>query len=162
VNPEFSQCLENKKIIPFAKGKNLVKKEISIAHSDLSDAKAGYENERYKWSTIQAYYAMFHAARALIYSQGYREKSHYCLAIALRALFVDENTMDAQSVRDFLNAMNLREAADYESEFSLSSTSKILSNFSAAASCSPGKTWLYMSSVMPILACPRRYEMTFG
>jgi hypothetical protein len=26
--------------------------------------------------------------------------------------------MDAQSVRDFLNAMNLREAADYESEFS--------------------------------------------
>jgi hypothetical protein len=25
-----------------------------------------------KWSTIQAYYAMFHAARALIYSQGQR------------------------------------------------------------------------------------------
>jgi hypothetical protein len=66
------QCLENKKIIPFARGKNLVKKELSIAKSDLSDAKAGYESERYKWSTIQAYYAMFHAARALIYSQGQR------------------------------------------------------------------------------------------
>jgi len=73
VNQEFKQCLENKKIIPFARGKNLVKKELSIAKNDLSDAKAGYESERYKWSTIQAYYAMFHAARALIYSQGQRD-----------------------------------------------------------------------------------------
>jgi len=118
VNREFEQCLENKKIVSFARGKNLVKKELSVAKSDLSDAKAGYENGRYKWSTIQAYYAMFHAVRALVYSRGYREKSHYCLAVALEALFVYEGKMDAQSVRDFLNAMNLREAADYEAEFS--------------------------------------------
>jgi uncharacterized protein (UPF0332 family) len=118
MNPEFKQCLENKKIITFAKGKNLVRKEITVAQSDLFDAKAGYENERYKWSTIQAYYAMFHAARALVFSEGYREKSHYCLAVALRALFADSKRMDVQLVRDFLNAMNLREAADYESDFS--------------------------------------------
>ncbi len=118
MNPEFKQCLENKKIIPFAKGKNLAKKEISVAQSDLSDAKAGYGNNRYKWSTIQAYYAMFHAARALIYTEGYRERSHYCLAVALKALLVDKNRMDGKLVRDFLNAMNLREAADYESDFS--------------------------------------------
>jgi hypothetical protein len=48
VNQEFKQCLENKKLVPFARAKNLVKKELSIAVSDLSDAKAGYENERYK------------------------------------------------------------------------------------------------------------------
>jgi uncharacterized protein (UPF0332 family) len=128
VNQEFKQCLENKKLIPFARGKNLVKKELSIAKSDLLDAKAGYQNQRYKWSTIQAYYAMFHAARALIYSQGYREKSHYCLAVALRALFVDEGTMDASLVRDFLNAMNLREAADYEAEFSQSGAKAVIAS----------------------------------
>jgi uncharacterized protein (UPF0332 family) len=126
VNQEFKQCLESKKIVSFARGKKLIKKELSVAKSDLSDAKAGYENERYKWSTIQGYYAMFHAARALIYSQGYREKSHYCLAIALRALFADEGKMDAQSVRDFLNAMNLREAADYEAEFSQSGAKAVI------------------------------------
>ena len=126
MHQEIKQCLENKKIVPFAKGKNLVKKELSVAKSDLSDAEAGYKNERYKWSTIQAYYAMFHAARALIYSQGYREKSHYCLAVALRALFVEEGKMDAQSARDFLNAMNLREAADYEAEFSQSGAKAVI------------------------------------
>ena len=128
MNQEFKQCLENKKIIPFARGKSLVEKELSVAKSDLWDAKAGYENERYKWSTIQAYYAMFHAARALIYSQGYREKSHYCLAVALRALFVDEGTLDAQSVRDFLSAMNLREGADYEAEFSQSGAKAVIAS----------------------------------
>lgn len=105
-----------------------MKKELSIASGDLSDARAGYENERYKWSTIQAYYAMFHAARALIYSRGYREKSHYCLAIALRALFVDEGAMDARLARDFLNAMNLREAADYEAKFSQSGAKAIITS----------------------------------
>lgn len=118
MNQEFKQCLESGKIVSFPKGKELVGKELSVARSDLLDAKAGYENQRYKWSTIQAYYAMFHTARALIYSRGYREKSHYCLSIALRALFIEEGKLDAQTGRDFLNAMNLREAADYEAEFS--------------------------------------------
>lgn len=118
MNQEFKQCLENKKIIHFAAGKKLVNKELSVARDDLSEAKAGFENGRYKWSTVQAYYSMFHAARALVYSKGYREKSHYCLAVALRGLFVDEGIMDAQPVRDLLNAMNLRESADYDTEFS--------------------------------------------
>lgn len=126
MNQDFKQCLESNKITSFTKGKSLVKKELSVAKSDLVDAKAGYENERYKWSTIQAYYAMFHAARALVYSKGYREKSHYCLAVALRALFVDEGEMDAKLARDFLNAMNLREAADYESEFSQSGAKAVI------------------------------------
>ena len=118
MNQDFKQCLENKKILPFERGKELVKKELSIGESDLLDAKAGFQEKRYKWSTIQAYYAMFHATRALVYSKGYREKSHYCLSVALRALFVEEGKLDAQAGRDFLNAMNLREAADYEAEFS--------------------------------------------
>ena len=119
MNQEFKQCLESGKITSFPKGKKLVGKELSVAKSDLLDAKAGYENQRYKWSTIQAYYAMFHAARSLIYSRGYREKSHYCLSVALKALFIEEGKLDAQTGRDFLNAMSLREAADYEAEFSM-------------------------------------------
>jgi len=126
VNQEFKQCLDSGKIISFPKGKELVGKELAVARSDLLDAKAGYENQRYKWSTIQAYYAMFHATRALVYSRGYREKSHYCLAVALRALFVEESQMEAKFVRDLLNAMNLREAADYEAEFSMDGAKAVI------------------------------------
>ena len=127
MNQEFKQCLEKKKILPFGRGKDLVKKEISIGESDLLDAKAGFQEKRYKWTTIQAYYSMFHAARALIYHKGYREKSHYCLSIALRALYVETGKLDAQAGRDFLNAMNLREAADYEAEFSEAGATAVIS-----------------------------------
>ena len=128
MNQEFKQCLENGKIVPFEKGKELFSREFMVAQSDLQDAKAGYEERRYKWSTIQAYYAMFHAARALIYSHGYREKSHYCLSVALKVLFVEEGKLEARTVRDFLNAMNLREAADYEAEFSMEGAKAVIAS----------------------------------
>lgn len=128
MNPEFKQCLDSGKIVAFPGGKVLARKELSVARSDLSEAKEGFKNQRYKWSTIQAYYAMFHAVRALVFSKGYREKSHYCLAVALRALFVEEGNLDVQDVRDFLNAMNLREAADYEAEFSESGAKAVISS----------------------------------
>jgi uncharacterized protein (UPF0332 family) len=88
MNPEFNKFLETGKIIVFPRGKELVKKELAVAQSDLYDSKAGFETERYKWSTIQGYYAMFHAARALLYSSNYPAKSHYAFSVALKAIFV--------------------------------------------------------------------------
>jgi uncharacterized protein (UPF0332 family) len=118
VNPEFNKLLESGKIIAFSQAPELVPKELAVAKSDLLDAKSGFNAGRYKWSTIQGYYSMFHAARALIYSRNYREKSHYAVTVALKALFVEEKHLDIRFVRDLLNAMNLREAADYQAEFS--------------------------------------------
>lgn len=61
---------------------------------------------------------MYHAARTLIYSTGYRERSHYSLFVALQALFVDRGALDADLVDSFRLAMRLRENADYRTEFS--------------------------------------------
>lgn len=55
-------------------------------------------------------------------------QNHYCLALALRALFVDANLLEAQIVHDFLNAMNLREAADYEAKFSKSGAKAVIAS----------------------------------
>ena len=115
---EFRNCLNRGKIIRFPQAKRLVNRELNSARSDLEDAKFGLEHSRYKWSTIQGYYSMYHAARALIYSEGYRERSHYCLLIALRELFVDKGILDPDFAEDFLNSMRLRETADYRSDFS--------------------------------------------
>ncbi|MFO7773406.1 MAG: hypothetical protein R6V59_05655 [Dehalococcoidia bacterium] len=41
---------------------------------------------------------------------------------------MDENKVDAQLVRDFLNAMNLRQAADYEAEFSKSGAKAVIAS----------------------------------
>lgn len=51
-------------------------------------------------------------------SKGYREKSHFCLKVAIQALYVDEGTLDKKYVDDFDTTMLLRETADYKSNFS--------------------------------------------
>jgi len=126
MNPDFKACLEKKKIIPFSKGKSLVNKELRTASEDLEDGKFGLSHGKYKWSTIQGYYSMFHTARALLYSQGYREKSHYCLSLALIALSVEKKKLEIEYVENFQNAMTLRENADYRTRFSKSGAEIVL------------------------------------
>lgn len=93
-------------------------KEHDAAEADLSEARDRFANGRFKYATITAYYSMFHSARALLYSRGYREKSHYALLVAMKALFVKARLLPEKLVREFHEAMVLREEADYHGEFS--------------------------------------------
>lgn len=123
---DFKDCLKRGKIKEFSKAKSLIPKEFDSAKSDLKTAQDSIKQENYKWATIQAYYSMFHTARALIYSRGYREKSHYCLIVALRTLFVAEKLLDVRLVEAMQTAKTLRENADYASEFSKSSAKALV------------------------------------
>ena len=115
---DFQKCLENKKIKPFSKGKTLVSKELEIAREDWKTAKESLTKKNYKWSTIQSYYSMFHAARALLYNQGYRERSHYCLVLGIRELYVNKNLLSHTLVEALQLGKTLRENADYYGDFS--------------------------------------------
>lgn len=123
---QFKQCLDKGKIKKFNAAKNLVSKEFKSAQVDLKAALESFKRDNYKWATIQAYYVMFHSARALIYSKGYRERSHYCLIVALKTLFVAGGLLDAKLVEAIEIGKALRENADYESEFSQSSAQVLL------------------------------------
>ena len=123
---DFKDCLKRGKIKEFSKAKSLIPKELDSAKSDLKTAQDSIKQENYKWATIQAYYSMFHTARALIYSKGYREKSHYCLIVALKTLFVAEKLLDVRLVEAMQTAKTLRENADYASEFSKSSAETLV------------------------------------
>lgn len=118
MNLEFQKALDKRRILHFSKGKMLIKKELKEALDDLNEAEDRLNNKRYKYVIITSYYSMFHSVRALIYSKGYREKSHYYLLVALQALFVDKGLLEEELAKDFHAAMMLREGADYHGEFS--------------------------------------------
>ena len=96
----------------------LVVKELSSADYDLQRAEESLEKGDFKWASVQAYYAMFHAAKALVLSKGYREKGHYCLVVALRELFVGPGELDASIGDDLELCMDIRHEADYGLVFS--------------------------------------------
>ena len=94
----------------------MVQKELSAAESDLKEARDSLKRGRTKWATIQGYYSTFHSGRAVLYSKGYREKSHRGLQSALRELSRKE--LSEELLDGFDDAMGMREAADYGNVFS--------------------------------------------
>lgn len=116
VSYKFKQLLEERKLSKIKLDKALILKEIEAAELDLETARKSLQDRNFKWATIQGYYSIFHAARALLFSKGFREKSHYALLIAIQELF--SNKLEQSLIQGFEDAMNLRQTADYGLTFS--------------------------------------------
>ena len=126
MNPEFERCLRSQKIKVFSRGKTLADKELKVAASDLEQAKITFEDDNYKWATIQCYYSMFHSARALLYIRNYRERSHHCLIVAIRVLYVEKKLLPLHLIEGLQKAKTLRESADYYDQWSKMGVETIL------------------------------------
>ncbi len=116
---EFDKCVEKGKLAKFSRGGSVAENKLKEAFEDLKDAKTGFGKKRYKWATIQSYYAMFNAGNALLMKQGWREKnSHYCLLIGVKELYVSTGEMDLSYIEALQKGRTLRESASYHSEWS--------------------------------------------
>ncbi|EKE21673.1 MAG: HEPN protein [uncultured bacterium] len=118
MSQEFKKCLERGKIKTFSPGPKLAKKELRLASEDLKMSAKSFKEKNFRWSIVQAYYSMFHSARALLYYKKYREKSHFCLIESIRTLFCETGKLDVMLVESLIEAKNLREEADYYGDFS--------------------------------------------
>jgi uncharacterized protein (UPF0332 family) len=127
MDARFERCLREGKIVKTNPEKDLIIKEIEAAESDLEIAKKSVSEQNHKWATVQSYYSMFHTAKAIVLSKGYREKSHLCLSIAIKALFVDRGIIESKHYNNFRDCMKLREDADYGLIYSESSAKTCIS-----------------------------------
>ncbi len=110
---EFERCLKQGRLVRFAASQGMVERELLAAKHDLEAASASREDGNDKWASIQAYYSMFHCAKALVLAKGYREKGHACLLVALRELYVKTDELDKRMADDLEMVMDLRMEADY-------------------------------------------------
>ncbi len=122
----FQKLLRERKITKIKPDRKMVLKEIEAAQYDLTKAEKTLADGDPKWTTIQAYYSIFHSARALLYSAGYREKSHRALLAALDELLVKTGKLPADLLLAFEDGMDLREEADYGMTFSEGSASDLI------------------------------------
>jgi uncharacterized protein (UPF0332 family) len=110
---DFERCIKERHLIKMKVSHEMIEKEISSAEYDLERSKESMKNEDYKWASVQAYYSMFHAAKALVLKKGYREKSHYCLIVGIRELYVKDGKMSEEFADSLEVCMHLRHDADY-------------------------------------------------
>lgn len=127
----LQKLIRERKITKIKPEKEVVLKEIEAAEYDLKKAQKTLDDNDAKWATVKAYYSIFHSARALLYSVGYREKSHRALLAALNELFVKTGKLPTDLLLAFEDGMDLREEADYGQTFSQGSASDLIDDAKA-------------------------------
>jgi uncharacterized protein (UPF0332 family) len=96
---------------------DLIKKEVEEARYDLDRAKRAFEDGDFKWSIVKSYYSMFHAARAVLFSLGLRERRHFAIRVVLEDLNA-RGKLESKFISDFSAALGAREDADYRHTYS--------------------------------------------
>ena len=110
---KFDNCLQNRGLRKCSVDPGKIERELTEARNDLTSAKASFEQSDYKWAIIKAYYSMFHACKSLLFREGYSEKSHDCVIVAVQELFVSTGKLPSEIVEHVREAKSAREAADY-------------------------------------------------
>lgn len=93
---------------------SLTKSKYSIteAREWLSEAMKNKASEAYKSAISSLYLAIFHSARAVLFRDGVREKSHYCVGVYLEK-YVDEGVLEEDWVLIFDRIRSIRHTDQY-------------------------------------------------
>jgi uncharacterized protein (UPF0332 family) len=110
----------------------MYQKEFRVSKLDLETAQKSLQDGNFKWAVIQAYYAIFHAARALLFKSGYREESHLALKLAFKALYIETGILSIDTYNALERGMSLREMADYKETYSQSGAENLTKSVVAA------------------------------
>ena len=115
---DFEQCISQNKLVKVKPDRDIALLELREAKNDLASAEKDFNFKSWKWATDKAYYAMFHAARGLAYLKGFKERSHACILIAIKEIFVKEGLLPQQYLEFLSSGKARREDAIYESKYS--------------------------------------------
>ena len=89
-----------------------------MADDDFEEGRENIRDGKYVWGTIQLYTSMLNYARALLFSDGIRERSHYCTVEYLRTHYNDEMGISISSIDRMRRERHL---SLYESRANISS-----------------------------------------
>ncbi len=84
---DLQDCFVNGMIRKSAPDINKAKNSIKIAERKIEEAKKISNAGVFDLALVTAYTAMFHAARALLFKDGYKERSHFCLCTYVKATY---------------------------------------------------------------------------
>ena len=87
---DLKSCIEKGLIRKIPRSTEQARLSFEKAAELLEEAKANLEEDRYNSAVLIAYASILNLCRALLFKDGYREKSHYCVARFLEVNYGDE------------------------------------------------------------------------
>ncbi len=94
----YDECVRKGQLKKIRRDNALVLQTIHLADEDLEEGRENIGNGKNVWGTIQLYTSMLNYARALLFSDGIRERSHYCTVEYLRTHYGGELGISISSI----------------------------------------------------------------
>lgn len=92
----FSECIEKRMLREDRPDKQKALIALEISEQRLMDAEISMDSEIYSATILLSYASMFHASRALLFRDGFTEKSHYCLIEFIKEKYVKTGILNSK------------------------------------------------------------------
>jgi uncharacterized protein (UPF0332 family) len=86
----YDDCVKRGKLKKSMIDKSIIQRTMKMAGEDIDTAKDSLKHENWAWAIVQAYSSMLNISRAILFRDGYIEKSHFCVVEYLRYHYYDE------------------------------------------------------------------------
>ena len=93
------------------------KESLKTAESWLEEAENNLRNRAFKSCILSSYLAMFHSARACLFANGFREKSHFAVARFLEDFYVKKHLLESEWVELLDHYRETRHDDQYSTSF---------------------------------------------
>ncbi len=113
----FNDCVREGLLRNIPPSKEKADGSIRAATKWLDEAEKNLNNETFNSSVLSSYLAMFHAARSILFFDGFREKSHYCMARYLEEKYVKKKLLENKWVELLDHYRELRHDSQYDVSF---------------------------------------------
>ncbi len=113
---KLDDCFGKGLLRPGRKQPDLAVKDLAQARFFLAEAEDLLGRGKRVMASLALYNAYFHIVRALLFKDGYTERSHYCLARYLEERYVKEKTLDSRLLDAFETIMSVRHNAQYSTD----------------------------------------------
>jgi uncharacterized protein (UPF0332 family) len=114
---DYNECLKKGLIRKIVPSKDKARKSIEISLKWLQEAEKNFSNNALKSCLISSYLAVFHASRSILFSDGYREKSHACIARYLEENYAKKGSLEINWIEILDHIREIRHADQYNLTF---------------------------------------------
>lgn len=116
----YKDCIKSGLIRKIPPSQEQALRSMDKARKWLADAQKTFESKVFDSSVLASYLVMFHAARAILYFDGYREKSHACIGRYLEEKYVKTGKLEKSWVDLLDHHREIRHNNQYDLSFSAS------------------------------------------
>ncbi len=107
----FEECLEKGLIRKAPPSSEKTANSISLAEHKLELSQSEFNAAIFEGSFISSYSAMFHAARALLFRDGFKEQSHYALYVYIKEKYA--NKLEMRYINELNSLRSIRHSVLY-------------------------------------------------